>query len=264
MRSFQRSPLCRHVPLRPADRSEDLLKRLPTSSRGAARAVSHDFDGFVRRRQCGLVASHYRLWSSPGFLPRNDVSAAARQSPQTLYPSECSPPGKVSTVTVPLLGRSPDAFPLSWLALLPSCTWTEIRLLFERHLHLRGVSKPGVRCSPVVLPPLVRPILPWAFLDFELSLVVPPAMKCTEMLCILFGARPKPGPSRHQTLRRESVVPTNSSSSNLLINALAAEAAVAMMQGLETVHTVLPRAPRCRSIVLALQPSRVHRCRWAL
>jgi hypothetical protein len=105
------------MPLRPADRPEDLLKRSPISSRGAVHAVSHDFDGFVRRRQCGLVASHYRPWGSPGFGPINDVSAAARPFPQALYPSEVFPPGEVGVVTVPLLGRSPNALPLSWLAL---------------------------------------------------------------------------------------------------------------------------------------------------
>jgi len=140
MRSFQRSPLRRTMSLRPADRSEDLLKRLPTSSRGAVHAVSHDFDGFVRRRQCGLVASHYRPWSSPGFRPTDDVSAASRPFPLALNPSECFPPDKVGAVTVPLLGRSPDAMPLSWLALLPSCSPAETGPLFERHLHLRGVQ----------------------------------------------------------------------------------------------------------------------------
>jgi hypothetical protein len=82
MRFFQRPPLCRRKPLRPAARSEDLSKKLPTSPRGAVHAVSHDFDGFVRRRPCGLVASHYRLWGSPGFMPKNDVAAAHRHSSQ--------------------------------------------------------------------------------------------------------------------------------------------------------------------------------------
>lgn len=117
LRFLQRSPLHRCKPPRPAARSEDLLKRLPTSSRGAVLAVFHDFDGFVRRRQCGLVASHYRPWGSPGCMPSNDVSAAPRQFPQALYPPKLSPPDQVDTVTEPLLARSPNVQPLSWLAL---------------------------------------------------------------------------------------------------------------------------------------------------
>lgn len=50
--------------------------------RGAVHAVSHDFDGFVRRRPCGLVASHYRLWGSPGFALTNDDTAAPQHSSQ--------------------------------------------------------------------------------------------------------------------------------------------------------------------------------------
>lgn len=76
MRFLQRPPLHRHRPpasrfqiRRPGEEVANLL-------RGAVRAVSHDFDGFVRRRLCGLVASHYRPWGSPGFVPTDDVTAA--------------------------------------------------------------------------------------------------------------------------------------------------------------------------------------------
>jgi hypothetical protein len=163
MRFLQRSPLQRHKPLRPADRSEDLLRRLPTFSRGAVHAVSHDFDGFVRRRQCGLVASHYRPWGSPGCMPMSDVTAAARHFPQALYPSEFSPSDQVDTVTEPLLARSPNVLPLSWLALFcPASRPKPIRS--PKVAPTTGVSPPEVRCSPTALPRLVRPMLPWASL----------------------------------------------------------------------------------------------------
>lgn len=54
-------------------------------------------------------------------------------------PTKLSPPDEVDTVTEPLLARSPDARPLTWLALLPSCRSTEANLLSERRPHLRGV-----------------------------------------------------------------------------------------------------------------------------
>jgi len=54
-------------------------------------------------------------------------------------PTKLSPPDEVDTVTDPLLARSPDARPLSWLALLPSCRLTEANPLSERRPHLRGV-----------------------------------------------------------------------------------------------------------------------------
>lgn len=68
------------------------MERLPTSPRGAVLAVSHDFDGFVRRRPCGLVASHYRPWGLPGFEPTADVTADTRPSSRTTDPSELFPP----------------------------------------------------------------------------------------------------------------------------------------------------------------------------
>jgi hypothetical protein len=82
MRFFQRLPLCRHEPLRPADPIRRPGEEVADLSRGAVHAVSHDSDGFVRRRPRGLVASHYRLWGSPGFVPKNDVTAATRHSSQ--------------------------------------------------------------------------------------------------------------------------------------------------------------------------------------
>lgn len=82
MRFFQRLPLCRHQPPRPAGQIRRPGEEVANLFRGAVHAVSHDFDGFVRRRPRGLVASHYRLWGSPGFMPKNDVAAAHRHSPQ--------------------------------------------------------------------------------------------------------------------------------------------------------------------------------------
>lgn len=70
---------------------------MPTSSRGAVLAVSHDFDGFVRRRPRGLVASHYRPWGLPGFRPTADVTADTRPSSRTTDPSELFPPDEGAT-----------------------------------------------------------------------------------------------------------------------------------------------------------------------
>jgi len=177
-------------------------------------------------------------------------------------PSERSPPDEVNTVTVPLLGRTPDVLPLTWLALLPSGSPAETVPLSERR-PTSGVSPPRVRCSPAALPRPARPLLPWAFLDFELSLVAFIGDEGHQVLSNPFDSRPKPGLSRPRTHRGESVAPTNSSPSSLLATALAVETAVAMTQGLKTVHLVSQMLPRCRNIALALQPSWAHRCRCA-
>jgi hypothetical protein len=80
----------------------------------------------------------------------------------------------------------------SWLSFLPAC-WPK-PACSPKSAPTSGVSPPRVRCSPIVLPRPVCPILPWAFLDFELSLVDPPAMMCTEMPIFLFGTRVHRGP----------------------------------------------------------------------
>jgi len=263
VRFFQRPPLRRCGLLRPALRSGDLMKRLPTSSRGAVLAVSHDLDGLFRRQPCGLVASHYRPWGSPGCVPTADVSADIRHFPQAHDPSELSPPDQVDTVTEPLLARSPNDHSLSWLALF--CPARSPKLSRSPEVaSTSGISLPEVRCSPAALPLLARPMLPWASLRLW-ALTHRPRWQYgpAEAFRTLFESQPKLGPSRPQTRRSEPATPAKSSSPNLLAATSTAFAVVIATQGLEAAHTVSRMPPRCRSISLALQPSGAHRCRWA-
>lgn len=181
------------------------MKRLPTSSRGSVLAVSHDFDGFVRRRPCGLVASHYRPWGLPGFRPTADVTADTRPSSRTTDPSKLFPPDEGGPVTTPLLVCLPDHPPLSWLALFPSVDPAEAGSMTWKRLHLRGF-------------PAGNPLLPHACcsagrarcsLGLLLDLGLSPVRSAGDghepwLTPTLFGARLSPAPPVRSTRRSES------------------------------------------------------------
>jgi len=94
MRFLQRSPLRRCEPLRPADRLRRSDEEAANLFRRSVLAVLHDFDGFVRRRLCGLVASHYRPWGLSGCRPTADVAADTRPFPRTQTLRSFSLPAK--------------------------------------------------------------------------------------------------------------------------------------------------------------------------
>jgi hypothetical protein len=73
---LQRPPLHRYQPLASCFQLRRAGEKAANLLRSAVHAVSHDFNGFVRRRPCELVASHNRTWGSPGFMPTSDVAAA--------------------------------------------------------------------------------------------------------------------------------------------------------------------------------------------
>jgi len=185
--------------------------RLPTSPRGAVLVVSHDSNGFVRRRPCGLVASHCRPWGSPGFLPSADVAADIRHSSRAPDPSKLSPPHQVDTVTEPLLVRSPNVQPLSRLALFrPAHRPKPARS--SKVAPTSGVSRWRIRCRATALPRWSARCSLGLLSDSRLSPVV--LLGDTvwpKPLVVLFGARPKPGTSRRWTCRSTSTVPTRPS-----------------------------------------------------
>jgi len=185
--------------------------RLPTSPRGAVLAVFHDYDGFVRIRPCGLVASHCRSWGSPGFLQKADVAADIPHSSRAPLPFEAFPSWPSGHRHQPIAGLFTECpaplvvGPLSFRAPAETCTLSKSRP------HLRGVPSK----SPLQGPSRCRVGLP----DAPLGFLQLQAFTCrcgrrnwsAEAATFLFGARPKPGPSRRCTRRSESTVPTTSS-----------------------------------------------------
>jgi hypothetical protein len=171
--------------------------------------------------------------------------------------SQHSPQTPVALQSVPLSTKWPPSPNHCWPVHRMSCPsrgWlffrpadlAETMSLFERRLHLRVFLTE----SPLLTKRVATsgsPDTPLGFVPtpgFHPS--IPLATHTTEMAEVLFEARPKSSPSRPRTRRSEFAIPTTSSLLNLLTSTLTAEAAVALAQGLKTVHAVSHMPPRCK------------------
>jgi len=162
MRFLQRPPLHRRQPFASCCPLRRAGEEVANLLRSAVLAVSHDRDGFVRRRPCGLVASHCRPWGSPGFLPTIDC----RRCPT--FPS-----GRLTLRSLPLPTRgTPSPRPCRRVHRMsrPSRGWPSFVLRTGRNLHALRKSPPPQGFpdrESVAEPPRCRDGLPVAPLGFS-------------------------------------------------------------------------------------------------
>jgi len=159
-RSKQSRPLQAGSPKRVCSRCEAARPHMR-----AALAVSHDLDGLLRDTPCRFIAPCCRLWGSPRFrvlpCPRSLQAAVGFSAPP--FPSGALPFEVFPSTTARIASPRPYSLSLFQLTLGPLARR-------KRRARVPSESQPtSGPCSVVesvvsvpTLPPVHRPILPWA------------------------------------------------------------------------------------------------------